>query len=141
MRVKEQAWRRVGQRRLGGSGIGHGAGFDIKLPSPLGAHFGRLATVELQGVEKSALGELAQQRIIRLDHHGDAPGPGRQTADPPGSIVQAQGAFGTRIKIETQRVGPRLDSRERVFLSGHTANFYPRATAAEPTPQARGDHD
>ncbi len=129
-------WRmRIGQGRIGRGCVANGTRLDVKVPSPRGAKFGRLATVKLQSVEKSRPVQLAQQCLVGMNHNGNPADFARKFLQPRRDLREVHGAFRPRIKVEPERVDARFDRGKRIFFASEAANFYSGATAIEPAPQ------
>ena len=96
--------------------------------------------MKLKSMEESARLQFAHKIFLGVDHHGNTADVIRKTRDPSGDVIEPHMAFRAVIKIEPQRIDTGGDSRDGVFLPGDSANFYPRASALQPTPQSRRHH-
>ena len=141
MRIEEEARRGIGQGGNRGVFIGDRAGLDIKIPSPTRADFRRFAAVELESMEESAALQFLQERFIRLNDNGHTTDLVRQPGNPGRGFGQAQATFRTGIEIESERIDAGLDRGESILFARHAADFDTGATAVQPPPQTRGDHD
>ena len=92
-------------------------------------------------MEESAALQFLQERFIRLDDNGHATDLVRQPGNPWRGFDQAQATFRSEIEIESERIDAGLDRGESILFARHATDFDTGATAVQPTPQTRGDHD